>query len=503
MLGLVGGGYWGKNLVREFYNTGKLKIVCDLDEELLNKYSTMYPGILLTNDYDKMLQNEEITMVCVSVPVKLHYTFTLKALEAGKHVYVEKPYTLDILEARRLNAFAQEKGLTIMVGHLLHYHDVVKQIKTILKSSSVGKIKSITCNRKSHGIYRTFENVLWSFAVHDISVILSLCEAKAKDVNMLSCTGHDYITPGIHDIVNIALNVNGIYVNINVDWNCPNKEQCMTIVCEKAIIVFDDVEPVNKLKVVYNYKSESDFGPVANKSEYEIFSYEGKSPLQNECEYFLQCIESNIKPITNGEEAIEVLKVLKMCDKALTVSNSLTSSSYGSDVVSLFSLTDYISDFFVHEDATIESTSIGRGTKVWRWTHIAKSGVVGENCNIGQGCFIAGTLGNGCKVQNNVSIYKGVVAGNNVFFGPSCVLTNDLNPRCEHSKGGQYVETIIEDGATLGANCTIVCGHRIGKYALIGAGAVVTKDVPDYAVIVGNPGKQIGTIDEYGQITKH
>jgi UDP-2-acetamido-3-amino-2,3-dideoxy-glucuronate N-acetyltransferase len=158
-------------------------------------------------------------------------------------------------------------------------------------------------------------------------------------------------------------------------------------------------------------------------------------------------------------------------------------------------------NYYVHETAVIDDGAIiGDGTKIWHYSHICKGAKIGKNCNIGQNVFIAGdaVIGDNCKVQNNVSIYAGVEADDYVFFGPSCVLTNDINPRCMHSKNGVYMKTKLETGVTLGANCTIVCGNTIGKHALIGAGAVVTKNVEPYSIIVGNPGKTIGQIDEYG-----
>ncbi|MDB4773229.1 N-acetyltransferase [Flavobacteriaceae bacterium] len=158
-------------------------------------------------------------------------------------------------------------------------------------------------------------------------------------------------------------------------------------------------------------------------------------------------------------------------------------------------------EYFAHETAVLDSAcSIGSGTKIWHFSHIMKEAVLGENCNLGQNVVISPgvTLGNNVKVQNNVSIYTGVICEDDVFLGPSMVFTNILNPRSAIVRRDQYVETRVEKGASIGANATIVCGNIIGKFALIGAGSVVTKSVPAYALIVGNPGKQIGWVSEYG-----
>ncbi len=157
--------------------------------------------------------------------------------------------------------------------------------------------------------------------------------------------------------------------------------------------------------------------------------------------------------------------------------------------------------YFSHETAVIdEDCQIGEGTKIWHFSHIMSNCVIGENCNIGQNVVISPdvVLGKNVKVQNNVSIYTGVVCEDDVFLGPSMVFTNVTNPRSAVNRRGEYAETTVKKGASIGANATIVCGHDIGEYAFIGAGAVVTKNVPPYALVVGNPAKQLGWISEYG-----
>lgn len=158
-------------------------------------------------------------------------------------------------------------------------------------------------------------------------------------------------------------------------------------------------------------------------------------------------------------------------------------------------------DFFIHESSYAdEGCSIGAGTKIWHFSHIMKGAILGRHCNIGQNVLIATgvVLGNNVKVQNNVSVYEGVVCEDDVFLGPSMVFTNILNPRSAVVRKGSYVETLVKKGASIGANATIICGNEIGRYAFVGAGSVVTKNVADYALVVGNPGRQIGWMSEYG-----
>ena len=492
-LGLIGAGYWGKNLIRDFNKIGFIDTICEINDELIDEYKKTYPNLNYTNKWSDLLDNTEITAICVSLPAEMHYKFVKEALLADKDVYVEKPITLDIDEAKELVDIANEKQKILMVGHLLHYHPAVQKIKEIIANGEIGKVKNIIANRFNLGIFRTQENVLWSFAPHDISVILSLCGNKLP--TWVKCNGQSVLTNGVHDITNSILkfeNGNEIYVNVNVNWLNPYKEQKMSIIGDKGMILFDDMEKESKLKIYKNYiKWSANLmpQPMANQTIPEIVKISSdNSPLVQECQHFMDCCTNRTKPITPGEEGVRVLRVLDALSKSL---------KRNGEIVYL----NLDKKYFAHETAIIDNGAhIGNGTKIWHYSHICKDAIIGNNCNVGQNVFIAGgaILGNNCKVQNNVSIYAGVEAEDYVFFGPSCVLTNDKNPRGMHSKNGSYYKTYLETGVTLGANCTIICGTRIGKHALIGAGAVVTKDVEPYSVMVGNPAKKIGTIDEYG-----
>ena len=162
-------------------------------------------------------------------------------------------------------------------------------------------------------------------------------------------------------------------------------------------------------------------------------------------------------------------------------------------------------EYFAHETAVIDvNCSIGKGTKIWHFSHIMSTCIIGQNCNIGQNVVVSPgvVLGNNVKIQNNVSVYTGVICEDDVFLGPSMVFTNVVNPRSSVNRRGQYVETLVKKGVTIGANATIVCGYPIGEYAFIGAGAVVTKEVAPYALVIGNPAKQVGWMSEYGHKLK-
>ncbi|GAG96379.1 unnamed protein product, partial [marine sediment metagenome] len=282
--------YWGKNLIRDFYAIGVLHIICDIDQTALNKYKEMYENVKLTTSWDDIIQDNDVNAVCISLPADLHYKFAKQALENGKDVYVEKPITLDENEAEELIRLAEQHNKILMVGHLLHYHTHVEKIKEIVKSGRIGKIKNIISNRLNLGKFRTAENVLWSFAPHDISVILSLCNDKLP--TRVKCMGKDVITKTIHDITNTFLYFDDldIYVNINVNWLNPYKEQKMIIIGETGMLVFDDTKKDDKLVIFNEYlKWDNGFLPTPIQGTGKTVPVDFEFPLLRECRHFAEC----------------------------------------------------------------------------------------------------------------------------------------------------------------------------------------------------------------------
>jgi len=494
-IALIGSGYWGKNLLRDLSNIGALRTVCEINIGLHDKIKNEH-DVIVTSHWSDVLSDENITAVVIALPAELHYKFSKEALENGKDVFVEKPLSLDVNEAEELVRIAEKHKQILMVGHVLRYHPCVKKVEELVKNGSIGNLYYIHCSRKNLGKIRQKENVLWSFAPHDISLILSLVNgAKPLTVN---CVGHKHLHPDVHDVTDTHLEFPGnCFAQISVNWLHPFKEQRTTVVGSDGMIVFDDRKPRGeKLTICQKYLSKKPGShPVINKSEFKEVKCdwsENKFPLQLECEHFIHCCKTRETPLTNGNEGLAVLRILDSCHQ------QLVPKSNGSSRIS-----PKMKHYFSHETAIInEKAKIGKGTKIWHYTHVL-GGEIGNNCSIGQNCFIAGDakLGNGCKIQNNVSVYSGVTCEDNVFLGPSMVFCNDINPRAAFSKGGKYMKTLIKQGASIGSNATILPGITIGKCAFIGAGAVVTKDVPEHAVMVGNPAKNIGTIDERGNIT--
>lgn len=491
-LGLIGGGYWGKRLIHQFVLCNVLHTICEINETANKQYNELYPHVHTTVKWTDILTNDEITAVCISLPADMHYKFAKDALLANKDVYVEKPITLKIEEAEELAELAKEKNKILMVGHLLQYHPCIEKIMELVKGGEIGKIKNIVSNRLNLGIFRTQENVMWSFAPHDISVILSLCNDKLPDT--IQCNGKSVLTKGIHDITNTIMKYDDddVYVNINVNWLNPFKEQKLTVIGEHGMIVFDDMQVKDKVKIYKNYIIWNNEVPMPVKTDGEVVEVKMEdSPLLLECKHFIECCVTREVPRTNGEEGVRVLQVLTKSQESLEKNGEVV--KVGSKKV----------DYYVHPTAIVDpGAKIGRSTRIWHYSHICSTAIIGSNCNIGQNAYIAGTLGDGCKVQNNVSVYSGVECGSNVFVGPSVVFTNDKLPLCKYSKNGVYVKTYIENAVSIGANSTIICGVRIGHHSFIAAGSTICKNVDPHSLMMTDiVATKRGTIDEFGNIT--
>ncbi|MGA1871341.1 MAG: Gfo/Idh/MocA family oxidoreductase [bacterium] len=487
-IGVIGGGYWGKNLIRNFFELNALSLICDTDTQLANIYREKYPDIRFTRKQEEVFNDPRIKAVVISTPAVLHFELAKKALHAGKDVFVEKPLALTIEEGKELAALVKSSGKILMVGHILQYHSAILKLKELIDDGILGKIQYIYSNRLSIGKIRSEENILWSFAPHDISIILMLLGEAPMHVQ---ANGGEYLQKEIADVTLTWLEfLSGVKAHIFVSWLHPFKEQKLIVVGDKKMAVFDDC--IDEKLLLYPHKIEwKQRVPIANKAQGEIVKFTQKEPLKAECEHFLQCIEKRMPPRTDVYEGLNVLRVLT------ALQNSLNASGQKIDLVTLEPsvANKKRKPYFSHTTACIDDNcTIGEDTKIWHFAHIMQGSTIGSHCTIGQNVVIGPkvTIGKGCKIQNNVSIYEGVTLEDEVFCGPSMVFTNVFNPRSPISRMSELRPTHIKKGATIGANATIICGHTIGSYAFIAAGAVVTHDVPDYALVMGNPARVKG-----------
>lgn len=488
---MVGCGYWGKNIVRNLASLGALGAVVDADRAVADRFAAE-SGVRALS-WDEVLADTAIAAVAIAAPAALHATLARQALAAGKDVFVEKPLALDLTEAEELCRAAEAGNRILMVGHLLQYHTAFVRLKELIDAGELGRLQYIYSNRVNLGKIRREENILWSFAPHDISMILTLVGAEPSEVSVV---GAAYLHEVVADITVTHLAFpTGTRAHIFVSWLHPYKEQKLVAVGDAGMAVFDDGLPWDSKLTVFRHKIEWRNGmPQPTKAEGERITIEPAEPLNLECRHFLECVVSRRTPRTDGREGMRVLRVLQRAQEGLEAAKPTAVERASTSRRSFPAVR-------IHESAYIDDeVHIGPGTSIWHFAHILPRVRVGRNCTLGQNVVIGPdvVVGDNCKIQNNVSLYKGVTLEDGVFCGPSCVFTNVSNPRAEIERKSEFRNTLVERGATIGANATIVCGHILGSYCFIGAGAVVVSDVPAYALMVGNPARRIGWMSRAG-----
>lgn len=314
----IGCGYWGKNLVRNFAEIGALAAVSDGNEETAGKMAQDYAVPALS--WSEILANGEIDAVGLATPAPSHAAMALEAIAAGKHVFVEKPLALNPADAERVVRAAKEAGRTLMVGHLLQYHPIFVRAKQLVGEGAVGKVNYVYSNRMSLGKFRTEENVLWSFAPHDLSMLLAVVDEEPA---LVTAQGAAFVTSGIADWVTLQLAFpSGTRGHIQVSWASPYKEQRFVVIGSEGMLVFDDSEAEWTRKLAY-YRHRIDLSgpvPVPVKADPDFIEVERGEPLKSECRHFVESIQSGKAPISDGAEGLRVLRVLERAEAALSAS---------------------------------------------------------------------------------------------------------------------------------------------------------------------------------------
>ncbi len=352
----------------------------------------------------------------------------------------------------------------------------------------MGKVEYISSSRLNLGKLRTEEDILWSFAPHDISAITYLL---GETPSRVTAQGASYLNHPISDVtLTIMTFQSGVKAHVFVSWLHPFKEQKLVVIGDRKMAVFDDTRADQKL-ILYPHRIDwVNRVPIARKAEGEVIAFDPGEPLAIECRHFLESVRDRSTPRTDGENGVQVLRILHAAGQSINNMGQSVEVQKKS-----------APKFFVHASAAVDQPcEIGAGSKIWHFSHVMAGCRIGKDCNLGQNVHVAPhvVIGNNVKIQNNVSIYTGVELEDDVFCGPSMVFTNVTTPRSHVNRKSEYRRTLVKRGATLGANCTIVCGSTIGEYAFVGAGAVVTRDVPNHALMVGVPARQSGWVCECG-----
>jgi UDP-2-acetamido-3-amino-2,3-dideoxy-glucuronate N-acetyltransferase len=482
-IALIGCGQWGRNLARNLAGLSVLRTICDPNPVVLEGARALYPGVETTQDADRALTDPEIDACVIATPAMSHAPLGRRALEHGKDVFIEKPLAVTVAEGEALVDLARDRGRILMVGHLLEYHPALETLRDLVARGELGKLYYIYTNRLNLGRIRTEENALWSFAPHDVHVLIRLLGEEPTEV---SCHGGSYLNSQVADVTMSTMRfASGVRAHIFVSWLHPYKDHKIVVVGDRKMAVFEDSPGVDKLRLYPHRVEWRDRVPVAVKADAEVVPLPDEEPLARECRHFIECVTTRVVPRTDGANGVAVLRVLDMCQRSLE-----------RDGVPVYAeRQDSTPRYRSHSSAVVEpGCEIGKGTQIWHYSHIMPGARIGGECTIGQNVFVAKnvTIGRNVKIQNNVSLYEGVTLEDDVFCGPSMVFTNVVNPRSHVSRKSEYQQTLVRRGATIGANATIVCGHTIGEYAFVGAGAVVTRDVPAYALALGSPARVVG-----------
>ncbi len=316
---LIGLGYWGKNILRVLSELDALAVACDTDPSIIEQRKQDLPKIKYSNDIQQIFQDPNISAVAIATPAVTHFDLVQKALVSGKDVFVEKPLALHCKEGEKLVKLAKAENRILMVGHILQYHPAVLKLKELVKTGELGKVQYIYSNRLNIGKLRVEENILWSFAPHDISTILMLIDEEPIKVHSF---GASYLNEDIFDTTLTTLTFkNKIRAHIFVSWLHPFKEQKLVVVGSQAMAVFDDM--TNEKLFLYPHKIKWEDGkiPVAHKAERSALSIASGEPLKAELEHFLECVEKRKKPLTDGEEGLRVLNILEKAEISLRKEN--------------------------------------------------------------------------------------------------------------------------------------------------------------------------------------
>ncbi len=328
-LGVVGCGYWGPNLIRNFHQLPNCNVsaMCDVNQERLKYLGALYSSIQTLTDFQQLLRLSGLDAVAIATPVKHHFTLAKASLLAGKHTFIEKPMASSSAECEELIEIAKQRSLVLMIGHTFLYSSPVRKIAQIIRSGDVGEIRYVNSRRLNLGLFQRDINVAWDLAPHDISIILHLLGEFPASVN---CSGNAHVTPGIEDVTNMSLTFSRQrFATIQSSWLEPRKVREMTIVGTKRMIVYDDLQTHEKIRVYDvrverppHYDTFAEFHYSYHYGDSYIPYLKQEEPLKAECEHFLDCIQNGTAPISSGLAGLEMIRILEAASASLKKSGA-------------------------------------------------------------------------------------------------------------------------------------------------------------------------------------
>ena len=522
---MAGLGHWGKNLVRNFDDLAELRALCDVSPETREEFARRYPNAHVTDDFGELLADPEVEAIVIATPVPTHYSLAKQALQAGKHVFVEKPPAMRGEEMEELVALAEERELTLMPGHLLLYHPGVRTVKELVDAGALGDVLCVYGNRQNLGIIRKDENALWSLGVHDLSVILYLLDEEPSEA---WAHGNAFLTPGVEDVVFCYLRFpSGRIAHMHLSWLDPHKMRRITVVGRDKMVVFDDMELERKITVY----EKGPWQPAQTYGEWQtrtgdIYSPKipNDEPLKLECQHFLALVRGE-GDRAQGRARRARGRAHARAAAALPHGRTRVNYELGANAVvypgtvigdgckigdnAVVGKQPTLSARSTAKREPLEPLELGPGTIVstgaivFAGTKLGARVIVGDGARVRERCVIGDdvVIGSGSLVENDTTIGARTTIQaeayitaystleDQVFIAPCVVTTNDnfmgrTEKRHELVKG-----PTIRRGARVGGGAILCPGVEIGEEAFVGAGAVVTKDVPPRVVVVGNPAR--------------
>ncbi len=509
-IAVIGCGYWGPNLIRNVNSLADatLHTICDLDEQRLARQKVLYPSVNTTTDMGSILRDPGIQAVIVATPMSTHYRLAKTLLEAGKHVFVEKPLAGSVKEAKELIEIARRKNLRLMVGHTFEYSPPVNKVKEILDSGEIGDVYYFDSYRVNLGLFQPDLSVVWDLAPHDVSIINYFVGGR-RPVSV-NANGQSYTEGHVQDVANITIKFeNNIMAHIVVSWLAPSKFRRTTIVGTKKMVVYDDMEPEEKVKIYdkgveFSHEEIAQSQVIYRTGDVHAPRIKSVEPLREEMAHFVDCIRTGATPRSDGESGLRVVRILEAAQRSINENGREVRISEVDEMDGKEASAMHKGRMLRMEDTQmINGVDFGENVRKYNFVNLYGC-KIGANTKIGSFCEIRKTVrvGKNCKIQAFVFIPEGVTIEDNVFIGPHVCFINDKIPRATDRDGNlldesgwECVQTTVKKGASIGANATILCGVTIGENSIVGAGSVVTKDVPKDVIVAGNPARIIKTLE--------
>ncbi len=487
-IALLGFGRWGRNHAATLHRMKCLGMIIDPSPQSLEQAKALYPDVELSTSRDSALR-PDIAGVVLATPVESHGPLARFFISARKPVLVEKPLALTLEEGEEIVGLSLRRDVLLQVGHVLEYHPARKEVERLLEEGALGRLLSARMVRTNLGTIRDVEDILFSFAPHDIAFAVRLGHGAPARV---SAAGFDLLEHGVADTASLTLEFetpHPFVAHIDVSWLEPCKERRSILVGTQGMLEWNDTAGQKRL-VFYKIGEAVGQGgtPQRKVTEKLELPLQAGEPLESELLDFVEAIRARRQPRAHAQSGLDVLRVLYAAKMSMNERRTIKMSEVKTKP-------------YVHPTAIVdEGALVGEGSKIWHFSHVMPGAKIGKDVVLGQNCYVASKaeIGDGCRLQNNISVYDLVILEEEVFVGPSAVFTNVRNPRAFVSRKDEYAVTRVKRGATLGANSTVVCGATVNEYAFIAAGSVVSKDIPAYALAVGVPARVVGFVCRCG-----